>query len=348
MEAGTIGVHKIMSQTGRMIQTVLGVVCIVAGLIGLAYEVLTSYGISALVSLLEPFAIASLIFVGLLATFPKPVRGLLNTLLRVVSGLSLEREERVSDVDARRRNPKEDLAVKSARRRASKLAKRHQGASTDKLASLLDAATEHKRRRDLNELDNFKSYFNSIRVVLEQKAADADEKASILLDKGTSYFRWGITFFIFSIVAWQVIAYITEFKSQYIYGIVSCSGLFIFIEFLSAWFLRQYRLFVDTSTYLIKVKAVFDRYMLVCLVADELRSKGGDAKSATLRLVDLLRAKIEWPESYLTKEPDIGFAREAVETMSLLLKSVRSQVTRAKKNRKRADTGERASGDSGS
>ncbi|MDH8179558.1 hypothetical protein QIG81_27635, partial [Klebsiella pneumoniae] len=76
---------------------------------------------------------------------------------------------------------------------------------------------------------------------------------------GTSYSKGGITFFITSIIVWQVLSWLTGFKEQYIYGMISCSLLFIFIEFLSAWFLKQYRHFVDTSTYHIKVKSIFDK-----------------------------------------------------------------------------------------
>ena len=172
----------------------------------------------------------------------------------------------------------------------------------------------------------FVAYFDSIRRLLEEKASVADEKASILLDKGTAYSKFGITFFIMSIVAWQVVAHIVGFKVQFIYGIVSTSILFVFIEFLSAWFLKQYRQFIDTSTYLIKVKSIFDRYMLVYLASKEAITSGHDTKKSNQLLLDLLRADIAWPDTYLTKNPDISFAKEALETMTLLVRSMKSEV----------------------
>ena len=173
---------------------------------------------------------------------------------------------------------------------------------------------------------DFVSYFDSIRKLLEEKASVADEKASILLDKGTLYSRMGIGFFITSIVAWQLAAAFYGFKVQFIYGIVSTSLLFVFIEFLSAWFLKQYRQFIDTSTYLVKVKSIFDRYMLVYLATKEAVANGHDQKKSHQELVNLLKAEISWPDTYLTKNPDVSFAKETLETMSLLMKSMKSEV----------------------
>jgi len=172
----------------------------------------------------------------------------------------------------------------------------------------------------------FMLYFESIRNLLEQKADVADRKASILLDKGTAYSRFGIALFLFAVVAWQVVAGYTGFKIQYIYGIVSTSLLFIFIEFLSAWFLKQYRQFVDTSTYLIKVKSIFDKYMLVYLAGKEAIAEGNDSKKSKQVLFGLLSEEITWPDTYLTKNPDVSFAKEALEAMTLMVKSMKADV----------------------
>lgn len=175
----------------------------------------------------------------------------------------------------------------------------------------------------------FVIYFNSIRSLLEEKASIADEKASILLDKGTAYAKFGISFFIFCVIGWQLVAYFSGFQPQYIYGIISTSLLFIFIEFLSAWFLKQYRQFIDTSTYLIKVKSIFDRYMLVYLASQEAIANDHDTKKSNQLLLDLLKSEISWPETYLTKSPDLSFAKEALETMTQMVKSLRSDSKNA-------------------
>ena len=172
----------------------------------------------------------------------------------------------------------------------------------------------------------FALYFESIRNLLEQKAEVADKKASILLDKGTGYSRFGIGLFVAAIVGWQFAAHATGFQTQYIYGIASTSLLFVFIEFLSAWFLKQYRQFVDTSTYLIKVKSIFDKYMLVYLAGKEAIADGHDSKKAKQMLLDLLGEEITWPDTYLTKNADVSFAKEALEAITLLAKSMRAEA----------------------
>jgi hypothetical protein len=243
---------------------------------------------------------------------------------------SLAKEERFVDVDNRQRGEASTAALREVLEKISRLESRPNNDSPITInattISSLKAATKELESAGLAADEaTFRSYFSSIRQLLEQKAAAADEKASILLDKGTSYSRGGIVFFVVAIIAWQVLSYFTEFRVQYIYGIVSCSLLFVFIEFLSAWFLKQYRHFVDTSTYLIKVKSIFDKYMLVYLASREAISDGHDTKKSTGHLLDLLKTDISWPDSYLHKTPDVSFAREAIETMSVLAKSMRNE-----------------------
>jgi hypothetical protein len=182
---------------------------------------------------------------------------------------------------------------------------------------------------NIDALRSFEDYFNIIRTTLEEKAAIADQKASVLLDKGTSYSKGGITFFIISILIWQTLSWIKGFETQFIYGIASCSILFIFIEFLSAWFLKQYRQFVDTSTYLIKVKSIFDRYMLAYLL---LKEASGDKKEKLFEALPLLQEDIKWPETYLLKNGDISFAKETMETMAYLLKTMK-EIAKDEKNK---------------
>lgn len=185
---------------------------------------------------------------------------------------------------------------------------------------------EMQRANDLQEQSPFRRYFEDVKNLLEEKAGDADSKASLLLDKGTAYTRWGIYFFLFSIIAWQLMTWEFGFKPAYIYGMISCSALFIFIEFLSAWFLRQYRHYVDTSTYLLKVKAIFDRYMLVYLAnesfAESLNERGQQRAD---KLIELLSADIKWPETHLFKKPDVSFAKEAMDAMTNLTKEIRRE-----------------------
>lgn len=177
-----------------------------------------------------------------------------------------------------------------------------------------------ERNKNLENSDSFKKYFSHIINNLESKSSDADKKASILLDNGKFYSMIGIFYFIISIIVWQI--YITNigFAKHHIYGIISSSLVFIFIEFLSAWYLRQYKSFSDTSTYLTKIKSIFDKYMLIYLI-----SKENDSDDFGT-LLEQLSSDIKWPETYLLKNADISFAKEALETMTTMAQAFKKEA----------------------
>lgn len=237
----------------------------------------------------------------------------------------LRREERFIDVDEGRKS--DDLRFqKRILNEINSIKAQSHGLSPEKVESLVSKIIESKSADKDNKFDSFEDYFNEIISILTEQAHTADKKASILLDKGTAYSKGGITFFIISIISWQVLSWITDFKEQYIYGIVSCSLLFIFIEFLAAWFLKQYRHFVDTSTYHIKVKSIFDKYMMSYLAIKTLGGDEGNDESKYQAMLKVLEEDIKWPESYLLKNGDVSFAKEALETMTHFAKAMKSEV----------------------
>lgn len=244
----------------------------------------------------------------------------------------LLRDERFIDVDARGRYVSADDSLQPILRELRELKGTQHSVDYDRIAKLVEESRRSSAQRDDEALKSFIAYFDSIRKVLEHKANIADEKASILLDKGTGYSKLGIIFFIFSIVGWQFLSWIHGFQVQFIYGIASCSVLFVFIEFLSAWFLKQYRHFVDTSTYLIKVKSIFDRFMLAYLAAGDFdQTDEKKNKPYASVVLELLSDEIKWPDSYLQKSADVSFARETMEALTDLVKVLKAQSkTKAK------------------
>ena len=195
--------------------------------------------------------------------------------------------------------------------------------------------TQPKDDRTKKSAAGFDGYFNSVITNLSSRALDSDEKASLLLERGISYVKFGLWFYFLAIVSWQALIHFCGFKTEYAYGIATTSLLFLFIEFLSAWFLKQYRHFVDTATYLLKVKAIFDRYYLIYLAlkGSEAHLSGDVKKLETL--TDALTDDIKWPsDAHLTKA-DVAFAREALDSVSDLLKALKS--TRKEKKDKAED-----------
>lgn len=170
---------------------------------------------------------------------------------------------------------------------------------------------------------SFEEYFGAIVHGLSTRAAIADEKSSVLLDKGIFHVRFGMLFYFGAIVVWQILVHYNGYKTEYFYGMATTSLLFLFIEFLSAWFLKQYRHFVDTATYLLKVKAIFDRYYLIymALKGNEKHISADVKKLKTLS--DALTDDIKWPSDTHLTRADALFAREALDSVSDLLKALK-------------------------
>lgn len=157
----------------------------------------------------------------------------------------------------------------------------------------------------------------------------ANQSASIALDNGKAYAKGRISFLITSVIMIQVLYLIFGDKTHFIYAILSCSLIFIFIEFISAWFLKQYKTFVDTAVYLMKIKCMFERYMLSYMLIKETQTDPNYQE-----LLKNLQEEIKWPETYLLKNSDINFAKEAIETMSLMLKNLKDIAPLNKKDEK--------------
>lgn len=227
-------------------------------------------------------------------------------------------------IDDEKNTPQEEILFN-----AIKNLKNEQNINYEKLQLLLDKAKEIQIINKKETYKSFSSYFDDIKSTFETKASEADKKASKLLDKGIATAIGGFVFLILSIIAWQIfIATYSEIKQQHIYGMVSCSVLFIFIEFISAWFLKQYKSFTDTSTYLLKIKSIFDRYMLYFLAIRELPENQSE------KLGKVLTDEIKFPDTYLLKQGDIGFAKEAMETMLYLTQAIKSKVNEEVKEEK--------------
>lgn len=169
---------------------------------------------------------------------------------------------------------------------------------------------------------DFKSTIKGMTEILQQQAEVYDEKASKLLDKGILYAALGIIFFLFSIVLWQVIFHLYGFNEAHIYGIISCASLFIAVEVISAWFLRQYRNFIDSATELLKIKAIFDKIMLLKIASEEVVS----SESMEAQLGATLARDFVWPE----RISDKNRANVDMKTVNELLSIVQKMVKGSK------------------
>lgn len=170
--------------------------------IGLVYVGITKQDISPLI---REYGLAAL---GLLVTFAAIIMQL-EEMRERREGL----DERVSSVDERRRSTLEVETLKSLRNELAHL-KESQQVDYGKIEDILSSSDKIRVHKREDQYKSFPNYFDGLREFLENKSADADEKASILLDKGTVYSRFGIVFFIIAIIGWQIISFLLVSKSN--------------------------------------------------------------------------------------------------------------------------------------
>ncbi|MGA9700380.1 hypothetical protein [Pseudomonas sp.] len=143
----------------------------------------------------------------------------------------------------------------------------------------------------------------------------AESKASKLLDKGTTYLRRGLYFYIGSIVLWQVWGHFVSFDGLVIAGMISTSIAFVIIEFLAAWFLKQYRSFVDSSMAYMRVQSFFNRYLLLYFAARDFGGEEGGDNQARSELLKVMSQEIKWPELKDINANDFNYMIEAMGSM---------------------------------
>ena len=186
-----------------------------------------------------------------------------------------------------------------------------------------DGGKEPAKPKTLASDYNLKRYSLSLTRMLRNQAAYNSDQATVLLERGIFYVWFGIVFYLCSIIGWQLVIAQWTFHTAFIYGMASCTFLFLFIEFLSAWFLRQYRHFVDTATYLLKVKAIFDRYRLLFLIITE--EKSGLSEESLRLLSKALTDDFPWPNDSHLNKADVAFAKEAMASLTSLVKASRME-----------------------
>lgn len=175
--------------------------------------------------------------------------------------------------------------------------------------------------------DRFEAYVREVIASLDNQISLSERKSSTLLDRGTSYIVGGIIFYVVSVLFWQVILVFTELSTKTILGMLSCSLTFLVIEFLAAWFLRQYRSYVDAAANYVRVRSVFNRYLLCYLGMKEFAQD--DAAGLTKMRAELLKVlsqEIKWPEVKSGKNGDFNHMMEMFESLTAFVDKARHLV----------------------
>lgn len=166
---------------------------------------------------------------------------------------------------------------------------------------------------------------------LENHIDMSDKKASNLLDTGTMYLRRGIYFYVASILVWQGVAQFRGVDEALIFGIVSCSFTFLVVEFLAAWFLKQYRNFNDSSMQFMKVKSVYDRYLLSYHALNQFSSDREEAiVEARAMMLAVLEKEARWPELSSLKVADVNHMAQIFESVGGVLDKAKGVISKEK------------------
>lgn len=229
------------------------------------------------------------------------------------------------DIDERASSSKIDSRMTELRQEILQFkASRGSGANNTHEDAIVDFP-----KAEFHQSSAIESYIHGLTKSLEVHIETSDKKASKLLDTGTLYLRRGIYFYVASIFVWQLIAHIWGVNKQLIYGVISCSLTFLVVEFLAAWFLRQYRSFIDSSVQFMKVKSVFDRYMLSYYAVKEFSGEGVDGMAESkIQILKVLAEEIKWPEALNSKSSDMNHMVEMFESLAGILDKVKKVSTK--------------------
>ncbi len=140
----------------------------------------------------------------------------------------------------------------------------------------------------------FEAQTSNILKSLSAYATSSEVTATKLLDKGVAFMAGGLVFYVLAIIVWQVFANFTHPDSHVMYiGMAACSMTFIVVEFLAAWFFKQYRYYVEVSLSCLRVRSVYDRYLLSYYA---LREFNGDADEGVRnKMTEILKEDVKWP-----------------------------------------------------
>lgn len=155
--------------------------------------------------------------------------------------------------------------------------------------------------------------------------------------KATELLRTGIMIIIIGILGYIGIAWFLvgvffethEFKSHYFYLMISLSLLFIFVQFLGGWFLKQYRRTLNTSLYLNSLKPNLDKYLLSYYVICEF-SNGEERKNSIKELLLIISNEFKNIDNQLLITQEENFAKEVTDSINSLKDTIGNLISKLK------------------
>lgn len=193
----------------------------------------------------------------------------------------------------------------------------------DEIRKLVNQLKEKKEREVVKEIElNYENYFrNSIQSVVNSMN-ESTRKSSNLLAIGIVIILIGILVYLAMIFFWLDEFHTNSFQTYHVFGLVSTSLLFLFIEFLGAWFLKQHRRVAEETIYFMEFKSIIEKNFLAYLFIKE----NTDENKFELQksLIELFKSDIKLPSRQDVS--DSSFAQDAMGTISNLTDSVKKLI----------------------
>lgn len=185
---------------------------------------------------------------------------------------------------------------------------------------------------------DFEGFISNILKSLSAYATSSEETAAKLLDKGVAFMAGGLVFYVLAIAIWQLFANLTKPDPHVMYvGMAACSMTFIVIEFLAAWFFKQYRYYVEVSLSCLRVRSVYDRYLLNYYALREFNLDSD--VSVREQLLEVLKEDVNWPTykggaandfNYMVES--MGAAHTSMEKMKDIFQPKKKSKSKPKKS----------------
>ncbi|MCX2710179.1 MULTISPECIES: hypothetical protein [Pseudomonas] len=187
-------------------------------------------------------------------------------------------------------------------------------------------AADASARGDLQAIPHldtpFEDYVSKVVFALDARINLSENKAKELLSSGKAYLFWGIACYAIAIVLWQVAEHLWGYSHFLLLGMISTSVTFVVVEFLAAWFLKQYRSYVDSSIVYLSVRSAFNRYLLMYYTVNQF---SGNPEALKV-LVDMLSEEIKWPTHKDVSSNDFNYMMESMGTVVSLVDKLKNSV----------------------
>lgn len=212
----------------------------------------------------------------------------------------------------------EDVYVRPAKTIAEEMAA---------LGRMQDANSRGELQPILHLDTPFEDYVSKVVYALDARINLSENKAKELLSSGKAYLFWGIACYAVAVVLWQVAEHVWGYSHFLLLGMISTSVTFVVVEFLAAWFLKQYRSYVDSSIVYLSVRSAFNRYLLTYYTVNQFSNN----PEALKVLVDMLSEEIKWPAHKDVASNDFNYMMESMGSVVSLVDKLKGSVRSSEK-----------------